>query len=133
MKNILVYLKWIPEFYFILASLLWFYVSVQNQNPDYQSVLNFPAVIMIVLFHIQLFLNDHVLGKILAAMTAIGSLVLILNYSLNWIDFNNFDYSAQIMTLKLGNLALLSLIMAVLMYLKYKNPVMNTEAELIEN
>ncbi len=133
MKNILVYLKWIPEFYFILASLLWFYVSVQNQSQHVQSVINFPAVIMIVLFHIQLFLNDHLFGKFLAAITAIGSLALILTYSFNIIDFKHLDYSAQILILKLGNLALLSLIMAVLMYIKYKDPVQEHEAEFIEN
>lgn len=133
MKNIFVYLKWIPEFYFILAAILWFYDSAQNQDPSYQSFINFPAVVMIVLFHIQLFLNDHLFGKILATTATFASVYLILSYTYNVVDFNNFDYSAQIMTLKLGNFALVNLIMSVLMFIKYRNPSVETEAEMVNN
>lgn len=128
MKNILPYLKWIPEFYFIMVSLLWFYVSVQEYNPQYQNTINFPAVLLIVMFHIQLFLNDYYFGKILAAVTTIASIYLILNYSYNYVNFSSFDYSSQIMVLKLGNLIILNFIMAILMYMKYKKPL-NPEPE----
>lgn len=133
MKNILVYLKWIPEFYFILAAILWFYDSAQNQDPGYQSFINFPAVVMIVLFHIQLFLNDHLFGKILATTATFASVYLIMSYTFNVVDFNHFDYSAQIMTLKLGNFALVNLIMSLLMFIKYKNPAIEPEAEMVNN
>lgn len=130
MKKIINHLKWIPEFYFILATVLWFYVSSGNPNPNYPNMVNFPAVLLIVLLHIQLFLNDYYLGKILAGTTTIASLYLIMNYSYKVIDFNVFDYSSQIQALKLGNLFLINLIMAVLMYLKYKKPEMEAESEL---
>ncbi|MCC6817517.1 MAG: hypothetical protein IT245_01320 [Bacteroidia bacterium] len=132
MKNIISNLKWIPEFYFILASLLWFYVSVQGQNTQYQSVMNFPAIVLVVLFHIQLFLNDYYLGKALALITSIVSIYLIFNYSLNSINFSQFDYSSQILALKLGNLGLINLIMAVLMFLKYKKPTLESEFSQID-
>lgn len=119
MKNIITNLKWIPEFYFILVSLLWFYLSVQNQDPNLQSAMNFPAIILIVIFHIQLFLNDSVLGKILAGITAIASIILIGTFANRFLSFSQFEYNEQMFTLKLGNLVLLNFIMAFLMYKKY--------------
>lgn len=130
MKNILSNLKWIPEFYFIMVSLLWFYLSVRNQDPNYQSIINFPAVILIVIFHIQLFLNDSILGKVLAAITALASIYIIINFSYRFMNFSSFDYNSQIFTLKLGNLVLLNFIMAYLMYIKYNKQ--RVEAEISE-
>lgn len=119
MKNLLSNLKWIPEFYFILVSLLWFYVSVNSQPSNYQGIVNFPAVILIVIFHIQLFLNDSSFGKVLSGIIVLATIYLIISFAGRF--FNVSDYDSKIFTLKLGNLILLNFIMAFLMYKKYKN------------
>lgn len=119
MKNLLSNLKWIPEFYFILVSLLWFYVTVNNQPSNYQSMINFPAVILIVIFHIQLFLNDSSFGKVLSGIIVLATIYLIVSYASRF--FNVTDFNSQMFALKLGNLILLNFIMAYLMYRKYKN------------
>ncbi len=119
MKNLLSNLKWIPEFYFILVSLLWFYVTVNNQPSNYQSMINFPAVILIVIFHIQLFLNDSSFGKVLSGIIVLATIYLIVSYAGRF--FNVTDFNSQMFALKLGNLILLNFIMAYLMYRKYRN------------
>ncbi len=119
MKNLLSNLKWIPEFYFILVSLLWFYVTVNNQPSNYQGMINFPAVILIVIFHIQLFLNDSSFGKVLSGIIVLATIYLIVSYSSRF--FHVTDFNSQMFALKLGNLILLNFIMAYLMYRKYNN------------
>lgn len=117
MKQLYVNLKWIPEFYFILVSILWFYLSV---NIQHSNSVNFPAIILIVLFHMQLFMNDQKLGKILAGIVALGSMVLVVTLSQKLLDTMQFDQDSQIVVLGYGNLILLNFIMAILMYRKHK-------------
>jgi len=114
MKQFYLNLKWLPEFYFIMVSILWFYLSV---NIHHSNNVNFPAVILIVLFHMQLFMNDQKFGKILAGIVALGTLALI--YVLSQRVSMNFDQDSQIFALELGNLILVNLIMAFLMYRKH--------------
>lgn len=128
MKNLLSNLKWIPEFYFILVSLLWFYVTVNNQPSNYQSMINFPAVILIVIFHIQLFLNDSSFGKVLSGIIVLATIYLIVSYASRF--FNVTDFNSRMFALKLGNLILLNFIMAYLMYRKYKN--VQVSSDLVE-
>jgi hypothetical protein len=97
-----------------MVSILWFYLSA---NIQHSNNVNFPAVILIVLFHMQLFMNDQKFGKILAGIVALGSLALI--YVLSQRVSMNFDQDSQIFTLELGNLILVNLIMAFLMYRKH--------------
>lgn len=121
MKQIIVKLKWIPEFYFIMVALLWFYVSINHQDANDSNVINFPAIIVIVIFQIQLFLNDSSLGRILSGLTVLASVYLIVAFSGRFLNMHSFDYSSQLFTLKFGNLVLLNLLMAFLMYRKYKD------------
>lgn len=119
MKNFVSNLKWIPEFYFILVSLVWFHISVQNQDPNVQSMVNFPAVILIVIFHIQLFLNDTILGKILAAVTILASFGVVVKFFGRFMSMEVFTQTELLFTLKLSSLVVLNCIMAYLMYKKY--------------
>jgi hypothetical protein len=97
-----------------MVSILWFYLS---GNIHHSNNVNFPAVILIVLFHMQLFMNDQKFGKILAGIVALGTLALI--YVLSQRVSMNFDQDSQIFALELGNLILVNLIMAFLMYRKH--------------
>ena len=82
-------------------------------------MINFPAVILIVIFHIQLFLNDSSFGKVLSGIIVLATIYLIVSYASRF--FNVTDFNSQMFALKLGNLILLNFIMAYLMYRKYKN------------
>lgn len=117
MKQFYLNLKWVPEFYFIMVSILWFYLSV---NIQHSNTVNFPAVILIVLFHMQLFMNDQKLGKVLAAIVAIGSFVLLYILSQRILNSMQFDQDSQIYTLGIGNLIIVNFIMAILMYRKHR-------------
>jgi hypothetical protein len=110
-------LKWIPEFYFIMVSVLWFYHSI---NIEHSNSVNFPAVILIILFHMQLFLNDLKFGKVLAGIVAIATIVLLVLLSQRIINSLKFDYDSQIFILGLGNLVIVNIIMATLMFRRYK-------------
>ena len=121
MKHLVSNLRWIPEFYFILVALLWFYITVNQHGAAMDHVINFPAVIVIVIFQIQLFLNDSSLGKVLSGLTALASVFLLIAFIGKLINMPPFDYSSQVFTLKFGNLVLLNFIMAFLMYRKYQN------------
>jgi len=127
MKNLLSNLKWIPEFYFILVSLLWFYVTVNNQPNHYEGMVNFPAVVLIVIFHIQLFLNDSSFGKVLSGIIVLATVYLIVSYSGKILSMDVYNHDSQMFALKLGNLILLNFIMAYLMYKKYKNVQVSPE------
>ncbi len=130
MKQLLSNLKWIPEFYFIMVSLLWFYISVNQHGTRIDNFINFPAIIVIVIFQIQLFLNDSSLGKVLSGLTTLASVCLLVSFTSKLIHMASFDYSSQMFTLKFGNLLLLNFLMAFLMYRKYKNmPVSQEIAE----
>jgi len=115
MKQFFLNLKWLPEFYFIMVSILWFYLSV---NIQHSNNVNFPAVILIVLFHMQLFMNDQKFGKILAGIVAIGTFVLLYILSQRILNSMQFDQDSQIFTLEIGNLIIVNFIMAFLMYRK---------------
>jgi hypothetical protein len=115
MKQFFLNLKWLPEFYFIMVSIFWFYLSVNIENSN---SVNFPAVILIVLFHMQLFMNDQKFGKILAGIVAIGTFVLLYVLSQRLSSSMNFDQDSQIFTLEIGNLIIINFIMAFLMYRK---------------
>lgn len=117
MKQFYLNLKWVPEFYFIMVSILWFYLSVNIQHTNN---VNFPAVILIVLFHMQLFMNDQKLGKVLAAIVAIGSFVLLYILSQRILNSMQFDQDSQMYTLGIGNLIIVNFIMAILMYRKHR-------------
>ena len=117
MKQFYLNLKWVPEFYFIMVSILWFYLSV---NIQHSNTVNFPAVILIVLFHMQLFMNDQKLGKVLAAIVAIGSFVLLYILSQRILHSMQFDQDSQMYTLGIGNLIIVNFIMAILMYRKHR-------------
>jgi hypothetical protein len=117
MKQFFLNLKWLPEFYFIMVSIFWFYLSV---NIEHSNSVNFPAVILIVLFHMQLFMNDQKFGKILAGIVAIGTCVLFYILSQRIINSIKFDQDSQIFTLEIGNLIIVNFIMAFLMYRKNK-------------
>ncbi len=117
MKQFYLNLKWVPEFYFIMVSILWFYLSV---NIQHSNTVNFPAVILIVLFHMQLFMNDQKLGKVLAAIVAIGSFVLLYILSQRILNSMQFDQDSQMYTLGIGNLIIVNFIMAILMYRKHR-------------
>ncbi len=117
MKQFYLNLKWVPEFYFIMVSILWFYLSV---NIQHSNNVNFPAVILIVLFHMQLFMNDQKLGKVLAAIVAIGSFVLLYILSQRILNSMQFDQDSQMYTLGIGNLIIVNFIMAILMYRKHR-------------
>jgi hypothetical protein len=119
MKQIYFNLKWVPEFYFIMVSILWFYHSVNFQH---SSSINFPAVILIVLFHMQLFMNNQKFGKVLAGIVAIASMVLVLVLSQRIMNSVQFDHDSQLFTLEIGNLVIVNLIMAFLMYTRHENP-----------
>ena len=127
MKNLLSNLKWIPEFYFILVSLLWFYVTVNNQPNHYEGMINFPAVVLIVIFHIQLFLNDSSFGKVLTGIIVLATIYLIVSYASRIMTMDIYNYDSQMFALKLGNLILLNFIMAYLMYKKYKKVQVSAE------
>lgn len=130
MKQLLSNLKWIPEFYFIMVALLWFYISVNQHGAKINNVINFPAIIVIVIFQIQLFLNDSSLGKVLSGLTTLASVVLLISFTSKLMHMASFDYRSQMFTLKFGNLLLLNFLMAFLMYRKYKNmPVSHEIAE----
>lgn len=115
MKQFFLNLKWLPEFYFIMVSILWFYLSV---NIQHSNNVNFPAVILIVLFHMQLFMNDQKFGKVLAGIVAIGTFVLLYVLSQRLFSSMHFDQDSQIFTLEIGNLIIINFIMAFLMYRK---------------
>ncbi len=117
MKQFYLNLKWVPEFYFIMVSILWFYLSV---NIQHSNTVNFPAVILIVLFHMQLFMNDQKLGKVLAAIVALGSFVLLYILSQRILNSMQFDQDSQMYTLGIGNLIIVNFIMAILMYRKHR-------------
>lgn len=117
MKQFYLNLKWVPEFYFIMVSILWFYLSL---NIQHSNTVNFPAVILIVLFHMQLFMNDQKLGKVLAAIVAIGSFVLLYILSQRILNSMQFDQDSQMYTLGIGNLIIVNFIMAILMYRKHR-------------
>lgn len=117
MKQFYLNLKWVPEFYFIMVSILWFYLSV---NIQHSNTVNFPAVILIVLFHMQLFMNDQKLGKVLATIVAIGSFVLLYILSQRILNSMQFDQDSQMYTLGIGNLIIVNFIMAILMYRKHR-------------
>lgn len=119
MKQINLNLKWIPDFYFILVSILWYYLSVQSSETDSSRFVNFPAVIMIVVFHIQLFLNDQVLGKILAGISVFATLYIMYILATEIYDMHLTGESDYLYILKAGNLILVNFIMAYLMYSKY--------------
>lgn len=119
MKNIYFNLKWIPEFYFILVAILWYYISVHSQDNVSEHFVNFPAIIMIVVFHIQLFLNDQVVGKVLALITSIATLYLVFLLGNDIYGFLLAGENDYLHILKLGNLILLNFIMAYSMYIKY--------------
>jgi hypothetical protein len=125
MKQFYLNLKWIPEFYFIMVSILWFYLSV---NIQHSNSVNFPAVILIVLFHMQLFMNDQKLGKALAVIVAIGSCILTYILSQRILNSMQFDQDSQIFTLEIGNLIIVNFIMAILMYKKHRIPENAIEA-----
>ena len=127
MKNLLSNLKWIPEFYFILVSLLWFYVTVNNQPNHNEGMINFPAVVLIVIFHIQLFLNDSSFGKVLTGIIVLATIYLIVSYASRIMTMDVYNYDSQMFALKLGNLILLNFIMAYLMYKKYKKVQVSAE------
>jgi hypothetical protein len=118
MKQIYFNLKWVPEFYFIMVSILWFYHSVNFQHSN---SVNFPAVILIVLFHMQLFMNDNKFGKVLAGIVAIASMVLVFVLSQRIMSSVQFDQDSQLFTLEIGNLVIVNLIMAILMYKRHEN------------
>jgi hypothetical protein len=118
MKQIYFNLKWVPEFYFIMVSILWFYHSVNFQHSN---SVNFPAVILIVLFHMQLFMNDNKFGKVLAGIVAIASMVLVFVLSQRIMSSMQFDQDSQLFTLEIGNLVIVNLIMAILMYKRHEN------------
>jgi hypothetical protein len=115
MKQFFLNLKWLPEFYFIMVSVLWFYLSV---NIQHSNNVNFPAIILIVLFHMQLFMNDQKFGKVLAGIVAIGTFVLLYVLSQRLLSSMQFDQDSQIFTLEIGNLIIVNFIMAFLMYRK---------------
>ena len=117
MKQPYFILKWIPEFYFIMVSVLWFYDSI---TIEHSNSVNFPAVILIILFHMQLFLNDLKFGKVLAGIVAIATIVLLVFLSQRIINSLKFDYDSQIFILGLGNLVIVNIIMATLMFRRYK-------------
>ena len=117
MKQFINNLKWVPEFYFILVSILWFYLSV---NIQHSNNVNFPAVILIVLFHMQLFMNDQKLGKVLAGIVSIGTLILVSMHYQNVTANVDGNQTSQFFLLGLGNLVIVNLIMAALMYRKHK-------------
>lgn len=119
MKQINLNLKWIPDFYFILVSILWYYLSVQSSDTDSSRFVNFPAIIMIVVFHIQLFLNDQILGKILAGITVFATLCIIYILATEIYDMHLTGVNDYLYILKAGNLILVNFIMSYLMYSKY--------------
>ena len=119
MKKIFNSLKWIPEFYFILVSVLWFYLTHSSRDSS-NSMINFPAILMIVIFHIQLFLNDQMLGKFLAGVIGFASIYMVYAVITEYNVFTDFNYNTQLNTLKIGNVILLNLIMALWMFNKYK-------------
>lgn len=128
MNKLLSNLKWFPEFYFILVSVSWFYFS-QNNSESY-AMINFPAIIMIVVFHIQLFLNDELLGKFLAGIIALASLYMIGAVIVEYDLLADFSYENQINTLKYGNIILINFIMSLWMFWKYSNQLMQAPAEI---
>ncbi|MEZ4805167.1 MAG: hypothetical protein R2852_06720 [Bacteroidia bacterium] len=119
MKQFSLNFKWIPEFYFILVAILWYYLSTRPFVETHEHFVNFPAVLMILLFHIQLFLNDQILGKLLAGLVTIANIYLTYTLLTSWIDFYQFDQSSKILLLQMGNLILMNLIMSYFMYKKY--------------
>lgn len=120
MKKITPLFNWIPEFYFILVSVLWFYSSLNGKSPDSVNMINFPAIILIVLFHIQLFLRDHVMGKFLVYLCSVASVYILVQFLISGNILSNFNYQSQVSMLKIGNIFILNFIMAALMYKNYK-------------
>jgi hypothetical protein len=121
MKKVISQFTWIPEFYFILASVLWFYNSLNGQHPENATLINFPAVVLIVLFHIQLFLKDHSLGKFLAYTTTIVTLYFAIKMFFVRPSILDFSMDSNIALLKFGNVILLNFIMAFWMYRNYNS------------
>jgi hypothetical protein len=90
-------------------------------------MINFPAVVLIVIFHIQLFLNDSSFGKVLTGIIVLATIYLIVSYAGRLLHMDVYNYNSQMFALKLGNLILLNFIMAYLMYKKYKNVQVSAE------
>jgi hypothetical protein len=131
MKQFTLNFKWIPEFYFILVAILWYYLSTRPFVETHEHFVNFPAVLMILLFHIQLFLNDHILGKLFAVLVTIANIYLIYTLLTSWIDFYHFDQSSKVLLLQMGNLIIMNLIMSYFMYKKYDSQSIES-TELLE-
>lgn len=127
MKQIKLHFKWIPEFYFILLGILWFYLSYQPASEQVNENLNFAAIIMIVVFQIQLFLNDRVLGKALSVLVTIGSFIacVYLLAGNAFADNNMYSYKNILLA---GNLLVLNCIMAYFQFRKYDGLPENQDA-----
>jgi hypothetical protein len=119
MKKVISQFTWIPEFYFILVSVLWFYNSLNGQHPENATLINFPAVVLIVLFHIQLFLKDHSLGKFLAYTTTVVTLYIAIKTFFVSPSILDFNMDSNLTLLKFGNVILLNFIMSFWMYKNY--------------
>jgi len=128
MKSTQLNVKWLPELYFILVSALWYHYSVQNSGSVSGYVVNFPALMFIVLFHIQLFMNDQVLGRVLALATGAASVYLLYTLAVNLSLSRNFTEQSSMLLLKDGNFILLNFIMAYWMFSNYRNKPVQADA-----
>lgn len=108
---------WIPEFYFILVSILWYYLCYEPAADGTQQV-NFPALILIIAFHIQLFLNDETTGKLLSILVTVLSIAATIMLYLQVPEVTAGNETFQL-TLKTTGLMLLNGVMAYLMFKKY--------------
>lgn len=131
MKKVISQFTWIPEFYFIMASILWFYKSLNGQHPENATLINFPAVVLIVLFHIQLFLKDQSLGRFLVYTTTVATLYFAIKLFFVRPSILDFSVDSNIALLKFGNVIIVNLIMAFWMYLNYY-PEKNLQLKEIE-
>lgn len=119
MKRTLIHFHWIPEFYFILLGILWFYLSYQPAPDQANENLNFAAIIMIVVFQIQLFLNDRMLGKALSVLVTLGSIAVCMYLVSQILAGNSGKIFSHSDLLLAGNLLILNCIMAYFQFRRY--------------
>jgi hypothetical protein len=85
---------------------------------------------MIVVFHIQLFLNDRILGNILSVLAVLITLIICIPYFREIYAGFSGDPGSYMFALKAGNLILMNLIMAYLMFNKGRLRETNGEADI---
>lgn len=117
MKKHTLKFHWIPEFYFILVSIFWYYLGFEPSADGTQQV-NFPALLLIIAFHIQLFLNDETAGKVLSILVTVLSIAVTLVLYLQVPEETGYGETFSL-ALKAIGLMLLNGVMAYMMFRKY--------------